>query len=44
VLDWLEEQAKTWTGPFEIIPRYLPRMDFETLHPGEAGAILRAIS
>jgi len=44
VLDWLEEQAKTWTGPFEIIPRLLPRMDLETLHPDEAGAILRTIS
>jgi protein associated with RNAse G/E len=44
VLDWLEKQAKNWTGPFELIPRLLPRMDFETLNPDEAGAILRAVS
>jgi protein associated with RNAse G/E len=44
VLDWLEEQAKQWTGPFEHIPRHLPRTDFEILSPGEAAAVLRTIS
>jgi protein associated with RNAse G/E len=44
VLDWLEEQAKDWTGPFERIPRQLPRTDFEKLSPDEASAVLRAIS
>lgn len=43
-LDWLEEQAKRWTGPFEYIPRRLPRTDFEKLDPDQAGAILRAVS
>ncbi len=31
VLDWLEEHAKHWTGPFTIIPQRLPRTDWETL-------------
>jgi protein associated with RNAse G/E len=44
VLDWLEEHAKHWTGPFTCIPRQLPRTDFETLSPEEAGETLRAIS
>ncbi len=44
VLDWLEMQAKNWTGPFKHIPRLLPRTDFETLGPDEARAILRAVS
>jgi len=44
VLDWLEEQARNWTGPFEHIPRRLPRTDFETVSPDEASTILRAIS
>ena len=44
VLDWLEDQAKHWTGPFKLIPRRLPRTDFEYLGPDEAGAALRAIS
>jgi len=42
VLDWLEEQAKNWSGPFTCIPRLLPRTDFETLNPDEASSILRA--
>ncbi len=44
VLDWLEDQAKHWTGPFKLIPRRLPRTDFEELGSDEAGAALRAIS
>jgi protein associated with RNAse G/E len=44
VLDWLEEEAKRWSGPFTSIPRSLPRTDFEHLTSDEAGACLRAIS
>ena len=43
-LDWLEAQAKQWSGPFERIPRSLPRLDFESLSPEEAGAVLRMLS
>jgi len=42
VLAWLEEHAKYWTGPFTVMPRNLPRTDFEALSPDEASAILRA--
>ena len=41
VLDWLEVQAKNWTGPFAHMPRKLPRTDFETLNPEEAASLLR---
>ena len=44
VLDWVEEQAKRWKGPFNQIPRQLPRTDFEKLGSDEAGALLRAVS
>ncbi|HAT46917.1 MAG TPA: hypothetical protein DDW33_01145 [Ktedonobacter sp.] len=44
VLDWLEKHAKHWSGPFKLIPRLLPRTDFETLSPGEASTILQALS
>ena len=44
VLDWLEDQARRWTGPFKLIPRRLPRTDFEYLGSDEAGAALRDIS
>lgn len=44
VLYWLEEQAKSWIGPFSQIPLQLPQTDFEKLGSGEAGAILRAVS
>lgn len=43
VLDCLEEHAKQWTGPFSVMPRQLPRTDFEKLSPGEAAAILRSM-
>ncbi len=42
VLDWLEEHAKHWTGPFAIMPKQLPRTDFELLTPDVASAILRS--
>jgi len=44
VLDWLEKQAKNWTGPFMHIPRLLPRTDFETLCPTQASTSLQAVS
>jgi protein associated with RNAse G/E len=40
VLDWLEGHARSWTGPFSIIPRQLPRTDLETLDSCEASIIL----
>lgn len=30
-MDRLEAQARQWTGPFTLIPKQLPRTDFETL-------------
>ncbi|HTI13624.1 MAG TPA: DUF402 domain-containing protein [Dictyobacter sp.] len=41
VLDWLELQAKNWTGPFVSIPRQLPRTDFELLTPDAAAHTLQ---
>lgn len=40
-LNWLEDQAKQWAGPFAIIPRKLPRMDFERLNPVDASTVLK---
>ena len=40
VLDWLEEHARKWTGPFAIMPKQLSRTDFITLSPAEAQAAL----
>jgi protein associated with RNAse G/E len=37
-LDWLEEHAKHWSGPFSVIPKHLPRTDFETLTPAQVHA------
>jgi len=31
VLDWMEKHAKKWTGPFAVMPRQLPRTDWEGL-------------
>lgn len=28
-LDWVEEHARHWTGPFAVMPRRLPRTDWE---------------
>ena len=44
VLDWLEEHARHWSGPFTSIPRMLPRCDFEQLTPDEASASLQALA
>ena len=35
VLDWLEEHARHWSGPFAVMPRHLPRSDWDTLSPEE---------
>ncbi len=43
VLDWLEGHAKQWSGPFTLIPRQLPRVDFEQLSPEEASASLKTV-
>jgi protein associated with RNAse G/E len=41
MLDWLEEHANKWTGPFALFPRQLTRTDFERLSPDEACAIMQ---
>jgi len=41
VLDWLEAHAKTWTGPFAVMPRQLPRTDFESLNIEQIREIMR---
>jgi protein associated with RNAse G/E len=40
-LDWLEEQAINWSGPFEQFPRQLVRTDFEKMNAEEASTALR---
>lgn len=41
VLDWLEEHAKHWTGPFTVMPRHLPRIDFVSMEIEEARTLIR---
>lgn len=41
VLDWLEQQAKNWSGPFVDMPKCLPRTDFEQLSAEEAERAFR---
>ena len=41
VLNWIEEHAKKWTGPFELMPRRLPRADWENLSVEEIRAAMR---
>jgi protein associated with RNAse G/E len=43
VLDYLEEHARNWTGPFSVIPRQLPRTDFGDLSTQDAVAIMRSL-
>ncbi|GCE26541.1 hypothetical protein KDA_20250 [Dictyobacter alpinus] len=40
-LDWLDEQARQWTGPFEVIPRQLSGTNFELYEPEEAAKMLQ---
>jgi protein associated with RNAse G/E len=42
-LDWLEEHAKHWTGPFSVMPKSLPVTDFVQMQPEEAQARMQAI-
>ncbi len=42
VLDWLEEHAKHWTGPFAIMPQRLTRTDWESMSVEEIRAAMRA--
>jgi predicted RNA-binding protein associated with RNAse of E/G family len=41
-LDWVEEHAKHWTGPFTVMPRHLPRTDWEALTTAEIRASMRS--
>jgi len=41
VLDWVERHARSWTGPFTVMPQSLPRTDFELLNGEEARAVMR---
>jgi protein associated with RNAse G/E len=41
-LDWVEEHAKHWTGPFTFMPRYLPRTDWEALTTEEIRAAMHS--
>ena len=40
-LDWVEEHAKYWTGPFAVMPQRLPRTDWETLTTQEIHTAMR---
>lgn len=42
-LDWVEQHAKNWTGPFAVMPRSLPVTDFERLSPQEAQRIMQSL-
>lgn len=42
MLDRVEEHAKHWTGPFSIMPRRLPRADWEELDPETIRTEMRA--
>lgn len=41
-LDWVEQHAKHWTGPFTVIPQRLPRTDFESLSIDEIRSVMQA--
>ena len=43
VLDWLDQHAQHWTGPFALMPKQLPRTDFELLSPEEARASMQTV-
>ena len=42
VLDWVEQHAKNWTGPFTVMPQHLPRTDFESMSGEEARRVIRS--
>ncbi len=41
-LDWLEEHAKNWIGPFTVMPRHLPRTDWDSLATEEIRVAMRS--
>ncbi len=41
-LDWLEGHAKNWTGPFAVMPRHLPRTDWDSLTTEEIRSAMRS--
>ena len=43
VLDWLEEHAKHWTGPFASIPQHLPSTEWECMSVQEMRDAMRSV-
>lgn len=41
VLDWMEEHAKSWTGPFTVMPRQLPRSNWDGLSVAKIRELMR---
>jgi len=41
VLDWLEQHARGWTGPFEVMPRQLPRTSWDNLSAEEIRQVMQ---
>jgi protein associated with RNAse G/E len=41
VLDWMEEHAKKWTGPFQVMPRRLPYTNWDDLSEAEIRESMR---
>ena len=41
MLDRVEEHARRWTGPFSVMPRRLPRTDWEQLDPATIRAEMK---
>lgn len=41
-LDWVEQHAKCWTGPFAVMPQQLPRTNFESLSKDEIRSVMQA--
>jgi len=41
-LDWVEDHARRWTGPFEVIPRRLSRADWNDLSAVKIRAEMQA--
>lgn len=41
VLDWLEEHARQWSGPFAVMPRQLPRTHWDDLSVSEIRAMMQ---
>lgn len=41
VLDWMEEHARNWTGPFAVMPRQLPRTNWNDLSIAEIRELMQ---